>query len=121
MKELLAFAMLVICIFTSVTAQPTHQIKGVVIDKSTRQPLEFINVLIIGTDRGSVTDSVGHFIIDDIPPGIYRLQASAIGYKTTITSEYILSTKNLNVDIEMEEKGFARSGLNPFVFPAEEV
>ena len=25
------------------------------------------------------------------------------------------------LDIEMEEKGFARSGLNPFVFPAEEV
>lgn len=24
------------------------------------------------------------------------------------------------LDIEMEEKGFARSGLNPFVFPAEE-
>ena len=111
MKELLAFAMLVICIFTSVTAQPTHQIKGVVIDKSTRQPLEFINVLIIGTDRGSVTDSVGHFIIDDIPPGIYRLQASAIGYKTTITSEYILSTKNLNVDIEMEENSTELQGV----------
>ena len=111
MKELLAFAMLVICIFTSVTAQPTHQIKGVVIDKSTRQPLEFINVLIIGTDRGSVTDSVGHFIIDDIPPGIYRLQASAIGYKATITSEYILSTKNLNVDIEMEENSTELQGV----------
>lgn len=111
MKKLLAFAMLVICIFTSVTAQPTHQIKGVVIDKSTRQPLEFINVLIIGTDRGSVTDSVGHFIIDDIPPGIYRLQASAIGYKTTITSEYILSTKNLNVDIEMEENSTELQGV----------
>ena len=111
MKELLAFAMLVICIFTSVTAQPTHQIKGVVIDKSTHQPLEFINVLIIGTDRGSVTDSVGHFIIDDIPPGIYRLQASAIGYKTTITSEYILSTKNLNVDIEMEENSTELQGV----------
>lgn len=25
------------------------------------------------------------------------------------------------LDIEMEEKGFARSGLNPFIFPAEEV
>ena len=24
------------------------------------------------------------------------------------------------LDIEMEEKGFARSGLNPFVFPSEE-
>ena len=25
------------------------------------------------------------------------------------------------LDIEMEEKGFARSGLNPFMFPGEEV
>ncbi len=33
-------------------AQPMHQIKGTVIDKNSRQPLEFINVMIIGLNKG---------------------------------------------------------------------
>lgn len=84
-------------------AQPVHQIKGTVIDKANRKPLEFINVLIVGIGRGATTDSLGHFTIEEVPPGIYRLQASAVGYKTTHTPEYILSTRNLNIPIELEE------------------
>ena len=65
--------------------------------------MEFINVMIIGLNKGSVTNAEGRFTIEQVPPGIYRLQASAIGYKSVTTSEYILSTKNLNIPIEMEE------------------
>ena len=60
---------------------------------------------------GSVTDSIGHFTIEEVPPGIYRLQASAVGYKTTLTSEYILSTRNLNIDIEIEENPTELEGV----------
>ena len=84
-------------------AQPVHQIKGTVIDKNSRQPLEFINVMVIGLNKGSVTNAEGHFTIEQVPPGIYRLQATAIGYKSVTTPEYILSTRNLNIPIEMEE------------------
>lgn len=31
-----------------------YQIKGVVIDKSTRQPLEFVNVLVVGLGIGAL-------------------------------------------------------------------
>lgn len=84
-------------------AQSFHQIKGTVIDLSGRQPIEFINVMIIGLNKGGVTNDKGEFTIDQVPPGIYRLQASAIGYKTVTTPEYILSTKDLHIDIELEE------------------
>ena len=88
---------------TTVSAQPTHRIKGTVIDKASRQPLEFINVLVLGLGRGGVTDAEGHFNIGEVPPGIYRLQASAVGYKTILTPEYIVSTKDLTIQIETEE------------------
>lgn len=84
-------------------AQSFHKIKGTVIDLSGRQPIEFINVMIIGLNKGGVTNDKGEFTIDQVPPGIYRLQASAIGYKTVTTPEYILSTKDLHIDIELEE------------------
>lgn len=103
MKKRWIFLICFNCMFLLLQAQPVHEIKGTVIDKNSRQPLEFINVMIIGLNQGSVTDAEGRFTIEQVPPGIYRLQASAVGYKSVITPEYILSTRNLNVPIEMEE------------------
>lgn len=111
MKKRSVFLLFFLYLLITATAQPLHEIRGTVIDKASRKPLEFINVVIAGSGMGSVTDSVGHFTIQAVPPGIYRLQASAVGYKTTLTSEYILSTKNLNIDIEMEENPTELEGV----------
>ena len=111
MKKRSVFLLFFLYLLITATAQPLHQIRGTVIDKASRKPLEFINVVIAGSGMGSVTDSMGHFTIQAVPPGIYRLQASAVGYKTTLTSEYILSTKNLNIDIEMEENPTELEGV----------
>jgi hypothetical protein len=97
------FFLFLLGLLTAAGAQPTHKIKGTVIDKASRQPLKFINVLILGLGRGAVTDAEGHFNIQEVPPGIYRLQASAVGYKTVLTPEYIVSTKDLTIQIETEE------------------
>ena len=102
MKKNVLF-LLLLGLLTTVSAQPTHRIQGTVIDKASRQPLEFINVLVLGLGRGGVTDAEGHFNIGEVPPGIYRLQASAVGYKTILTPEYIVSTKDLTIQIETEE------------------
>ena len=102
MKKNVLF-LLLLGLLTTVSAQPTHRIKGTVIDKTSRQPLEFINVLVLGLGRGGVTDAEGHFNIGEVPPGIYRLQASAVGYKTILPPEYIVSTKDLTIQIETEE------------------
>lgn len=102
MKKNVLF-LLLLGLLTTVSAQPTHRIKGTVIDKASRQPLEFINVLVLGLGRGGVTDAEGYFNIGEVPPGIYRLQASAVGYKTILTPEYIVSTKDLTIQIETEE------------------
>ena len=103
MKKLLTLLLFSNLLFSLLQAQPVHQIKGTVIEKNSRQPLEFINVMVLGLNKGGVTNAEGHFTIEQVPPGIYRLQATAIGYKSVTTPEYILSTKDLNISIEMEE------------------
>jgi hypothetical protein len=67
--------------------------------------------MIVGLNKGGVTDAEGKFSIEQVPPGIYRLQASAIGYKTVITPEYILSTRDLHIQIEMEENQTELEGV----------
>lgn len=111
MKRLLAISLFLHILFSLLQAQPVHRIKGTVIDKNTRAPLEFINVTVIDLNKGGVTDAEGRFTIEQVPPGIYRLRATAIGYKSVVTPEYILSTKDLNVSIEMEENRTELEGV----------
>ena len=117
MKRLLSLLLFCNIPISFLLAQPVHQVKGTVIDKSNRQPLEFINVMIVGLNKGGVTNAEGKFSIGQVPPGIYRLQASAIGYKTVTTPEYILSTRDLHIQIEMEENQTELEGVTVTASP----
>ena len=117
MKRLLSLLLFCNITISLLLAQPVHQVKGTVIDKSSRQPLEFINVMIVGLNKGGVTNAEGKFSIGQVPPGIYRLQASAIGYKTVTTPEYILSTRDLHIQIEMEENQTELEGVTVTASP----
>lgn len=110
----ISFFILLCCLCWNIFAAE-YQIKGVVIDKSTRQPLEFVNVLVVGLGIGASTDANGNFLITQVPPGIYRLQASFLGYKTELTPEYRVNHVTPYVQIEMEEEN---ASLNEVVVTA---
>ncbi len=82
----------------------SYPVSGKVIDKKSRQPVAYANVFVNGLPgKGASTDSLGMFRIEQVPPGIYCLQASCIGYLTVLTPEYIVSASTPFVEIEMEE------------------
>lgn len=110
----ISFFILLCCLCWNVFAAE-YQIKGVVIDKFTRQPLEFVNVLVVGLGIGASTDANGNFLITQVPPGIYRLQASFLGYKTELTPEYRVNHVTPYVQIELEEEN---ASLNEVVVTA---
>ena len=110
----ISFFILLCCLCWNVFAAE-YQIKGVVIDKSTRQPLEVVNVLVVGLGIGASTDANGNFLITQVPPGIYRLQASFLGYKTELTPEYRVNHVTPYVQIELEEEN---ASLNEVVVTA---
>lgn len=110
----ISFFILLCCLCWNVFAAE-YQIKGVLIDKSTRQPLEFVNVLVVGLGIGASTDANGNFLITQVPPGIYRLQASFLGYKTELTPEYRVNHVTPYVQIELEEEN---ASLNEVVVTA---
>ncbi|MBN1542121.1 TonB-dependent receptor [candidate division KSB1 bacterium] len=56
-------------------------IHGRVIDADTREPLPGANIQILGTLRGASADPDGRFEIDRIPPGIYTVRVSMIGFR----------------------------------------
>lgn len=115
MRKIVSLTLLLFCL--SVFSQPKHNLKGSIVDRNGHTPLEYVNVLVAGTGMGAISDSLGHFSIPDVPPGIYKLQVSAVGYKSMLTPEYILSTKDLHVSIELEESQTELRGITVTATP----
>ncbi len=78
-------------------------VEGRVIDKITREPVEYAAVYIARMpQKGSSTDSLGGFKIENIDGGIYRLQATFLGYKDAITEEFTISASTPYIEIEIQ-------------------
>lgn len=85
-------------------ATVTYPVRGKVIDRNSRKPVAYTNVMVAGIPgKGASTDSLGIFRIEQVPPGIYRFEATCIGYVTSSTPEYIVSASTPFIEIEMEE------------------
>lgn len=116
-KTALLLTTLLWTVLVGTVAQTRHHINGTVIDRKTRLPLEFVNVVIEGTSQGSTTDSLGRFRIPNVNPGIYKLQASTIGYHTVTTPDYQVTNKDLTVNIELEENTTQLEGVTVTASP----
>lgn len=104
MRLLLLLALLLCGNITTMAAPVTYSVHGKVIDKQSRRPVAYANVFVTGIPgKGASTDSLGVFRIEQVPPGIYRFEASCIGYRTVSTPEYIVSASTPSIEIEMEE------------------
>ena len=89
----------IVTLFSAVlTAGQTGKITGTVVDQETGNPLPGVNVLLEGTSMGAATNSDGKFVILDIPPGLYLVKFSFIGY-ATITIENVRSTTDLTTNL----------------------
>ncbi len=64
------------------SAGTTGKISGTVVDQDTGQPLLGVNVLIDGTTMGAVTDVQGFYFILNVPPGVYAVRATMVGYES---------------------------------------
>ena len=103
-KHILLTLSLLLCNVCIYAAAVNYSVRGKVIDKQSRQPVAYANVVVAGIPgKGASTDSLGIFRIEQIPPGIYRFETTLIGYKSAVTSEYLVSASTPFIEIEIEE------------------
>ncbi|WP_139352741.1 TonB-dependent receptor [Algoriphagus sp. A40] len=94
-------ALLFLCTFLYIGESiAQHSLEGQVLVNS--QPLEFANVMLKGTTKGAVTDSLGFFRINDIPSGTYQIQVSRIGFLTESVQVKIPDIKT-KLTVELKE------------------
>ena len=101
MKHLLIFLVLFIFSFPAISQT---QVKGKVIDKVTREPLELAYVKVIHTNTTTVTDKQGYFNIalrpTDLSDQTLTLFISYIGFET---KEVKIVPSNDVINIELEK------------------
>ena len=87
---------------TQIYSQSTGKIMGVIKDMATGEGIPFANVLVDGTTIGTASDIDGNFVILNIPPGVYTVTASYVGYqKTTISDVRINVGFTTNLEFEL--------------------
>jgi TonB-linked SusC/RagA family outer membrane protein len=65
-------------------------------------PLANASVLLIGTDKGTAADEKGEFVITGIKPGSYRLQISAVGFRTIMKNVTVKDNAELSLNFQLE-------------------
>jgi murein DD-endopeptidase MepM/ murein hydrolase activator NlpD len=70
------------CTAVRFTLTGSGELKGIVFDRWTSEPLLGANVLLMETSFGASTDLNGEFLIKGIPQGTYELEVCYVGYKT---------------------------------------
>jgi hypothetical protein len=80
-------------------------IKGKVTNEKNNEPVPFTNIIIDGKPtQGATSDIDGNFTISGVEPGYVKLVASSVGYKKTITEDFLVTkAHSVFVTIGMKE------------------
>ncbi len=74
-------------LFISITSYAQAELSGTVLDKNTREPVPYANIIIKSGNAittGGITNDTGAFSISKITFGDYTLEVQYIGYKTRV-------------------------------------
>ena len=98
----------------AINAQQTSTISGFVRDNATGEPLSYVNVFVVIGDsyKGSATNQDGYYVISNLFPGKYNVNASIIGYKMTTNKVTLASDEKLRLDFRLNVSALEGQEVN---------
>lgn len=94
----------ILVLFAQAQTTSTGILKGRITDKSTKEGLPSVNVVVKGTYYGAASDLDGFFVVPRMNPGSYTVEITLIGYKTVqFTGVKINAADTVHLDVRMEE------------------
>lgn len=93
---------IIVLLSLNLYAGQTGKLSGKITDRDMGEPIIGANIIIEGTYLGAAADIEGYYYINNIPPGVYTVVVSSVGYnKTTITQVQITIDKTTNLDVQL--------------------
>ncbi len=103
---------ILILFLTCIVIAASGKITGVVVDKTTGEPLIGANVMINELKKGASTNSSGEYIIINVRPGLYSVRVSYIGYNSvTKTEVLVITNRTVQVNYELDTQSFEQEEL----------
>lgn len=79
-------------------------VRGFTVNATNNQPLSGVKVFIAELSKGTLSDSLGGFEFNNLPPGVYTFRASSIGYNTAFQNEItVTNARTVNLVLSLEE------------------
>jgi iron complex outermembrane receptor protein len=86
MKKTIYFLLFLLLLSLSIQAQCSFSLSGKVIDHHDRKPLEFAEVYIPELKKGTLTDSLGNYVITQLCAGTYTVTCHHMGCDSLVTT-----------------------------------
>lgn len=84
----------------------SQSISGKISDAQTSEPLIDATVKIKSINAGTATDLDGSYIMEGVPPGIYDIEFSYIGFiSKTVTGVTVVQGQNTRLDVALQMEG----------------
>jgi len=102
MKQKFFTILVIFCSVLVVYSGTTGKITGRITDASTGEPLIGANIVVKNTYLGGATDLDGYYVILNVPPGEFTIEATYIGYTNTEVSGVRVSidlTTKINITL----------------------
>ena len=91
------------------TVAPTDSlpgvVQGVVRDSASGAPLVGVQVMLLGTAAGALTDAAGQYVLPVWPAGRYVLRARRVGHRVTTVPLELAPGRGAVVDVWLPESG----------------
>lgn len=85
----------------SAGAQQQGTVRGTVSDSSTGRPLTGVQVVVVGTARGAVTNDAGAYVINGVPPGRATISARRLGFDAREREVTVASGEAVTADFSL--------------------
>ncbi|GJQ31914.1 MAG: hypothetical protein HBSAPP04_07530 [Ignavibacteriaceae bacterium] len=100
MKRFILFLLIIVPV---VQAGITGKLSGRITDAITGEPLIAATVMIEGTKLGASTDYDGRFIILNVPPGVFSVKVTYVGYEhLTVSGVKIVVDQTTTLDFKLK-------------------
>jgi len=96
------YAFLIFLLFNAHQKSIAGTITGHVREKSTKMAIVSAAVFVEGTNFGTITDTIGNYVIKNVPPGRYDVEVRALGYvkadeEVEIENDSSISVQNFSL------------------------
>ncbi|MBW3553255.1 MAG: SusC/RagA family TonB-linked outer membrane protein [Gemmatimonadetes bacterium] len=98
---ILALAALLWMLPAGLIAQQTGTIQGTVTDAESLRPLAGVQLQVVGTRLGGLTNADGRFMITGVPAGEQTVRATSIGYRTVERTVSVTAGATASLDMAL--------------------